>query len=50
MIGSKRSQHAELSRCVDVWGDRIGEDNACEYQRALWQGQIAFVIAMAAIA
>ena len=31
-------------------GDRIGEDNAREYQRALWQGQIAYLIALATIA
>jgi hypothetical protein len=50
MIGSKRSQQAELSRCVDIWGDRIGEDNARECQRSLWQGQIAFVVGMAWLA
>jgi hypothetical protein len=47
MFGDKKSRQADLSRCVAVWGDRIGEDNAREYQRALWQGQIAFVIAIA---
>jgi hypothetical protein len=50
MYGDKKSRQAELSRCVAVWGDRIGQDNACESQRALWQGQLAFVIGTAWLA
>jgi hypothetical protein len=50
MFGDKKSRQAELSRCVAVWGDRIGEDNAREYQGALGQGQLAFVIGMAWLA
>jgi hypothetical protein len=50
MRGSKRSREAELASCVAIWGDRIGEDNARECQRSLWQGQSAFLVAMATIA
>jgi hypothetical protein len=50
MIGSKGSRQAELSSCIAVWGDRIGEENARQYQRSLWQGQIAFVIGLAWLA
>jgi hypothetical protein len=50
MKATKGSRQAELSRCAAIWGDRIGQDNACEYQRALWQGRLAFVIGMAWLA
>jgi hypothetical protein len=50
MKATKGSRHAELSRCVAIWGDRIGQDNGREHQRALWQGQLAFVIGMAWLA
>jgi hypothetical protein len=50
MYGDKKSRQAELSRCVAIWGARIGEDNARECQRSLWQGKLAFVIGMAWLA
>lgn len=46
MIGDKDSRQTELDERVAVWGGRIGEDNAREYQRALWKGQIALVLGL----
>lgn len=50
MIGDKESRRAELSKQVALWGDRIGDDNARDYQRARWQGQIAFLVTLAWLA
>jgi hypothetical protein len=50
MIGNKGPRQAELTRGVAVCGERIGEDNVREYQRAMWQRQIYFFVGMAWLA